>query len=313
MKKIVIRIVLVFCFITLSVFNIVDIENLRTFIISTERVYKIRMKQHLFCLMMAYPEHAVDLEHSKNGHVYLIMKSGARILYDDKRAKSQEEIISNPDLQDMMEPIYPLGAIDRLMDMDFDPGRSRVYALLNEVYGGSSQQVKSNLDNVKTYYGYLQFNKNNNASASLKSVMDELIPLAQSRHDIRVCLIPYGGTFNHRYIAGTNRLSPHAFGIAIDLARDKRDYWQWASRDEGQKRLESYPREIVEIFEKNNFIWGGKWGHFDILHFEYRPEIIMMASYFGDKNNTEALWYEGAPMDNALAMKYIKRINEVIR
>jgi hypothetical protein len=21
-------------------------------------------------------------------------------------------------------------------------------------------------------------------------------------------------------------------------------------------------------------IWGGKWGHFDTMHFEYRPELL---------------------------------------
>ena len=35
-----------------------------------------------------------------------------------------------------------------------------------------------------------------------------------------------------------------------------------------------YPQEIVEIFEKHGFIWGGKWSHFDLMHFEYRPELL---------------------------------------
>ena len=33
------------------------------------------------------------------------------------------------------------------------------------------------------------------------------------------------------------------------------------------------PREIVDIFEKHGFIWGGKWYHYDTMHFEYRPEL----------------------------------------
>ena len=36
----------------------------------------------------------------------------------------------------------------------------------------------------------------------------------------------------------------------------------------------SYPQEIVDIFEKHGFIWGGKWSHFDLMHFEYRPELL---------------------------------------
>jgi hypothetical protein len=28
------------------------------------------------------------------------------------------------------------------------------------------------------------------------------------------------------------------------------------------------------IFEKHGFIWGGKWYHYDTMHFEYRPELL---------------------------------------
>jgi hypothetical protein len=34
------------------------------------------------------------------------------------------------------------------------------------------------------------------------------------------------------------------------------------------------PQEVVAIFEKRGFIWGGKWYHFDTMHFEYRPELL---------------------------------------
>ena len=33
--------------------------------------------------------------------------------------------------------------------------------------------------------------------------------------------------------------------------------------------------EVVEIFEKYGFIWGGKWYHYDTMHFEYRPELLV--------------------------------------
>lgn len=270
--------------------------------------YENTMKQDLLCLMMAYPEYITNIVREDNGHVYLIMKSGKRILYDDKNTKSFEQKLSNPDLQDMMEQEYPLTPINNLMDINFDPGRFRVYGLLTQVYGESERQVKSNLKNVNSF----QFNGNNNAGASLNAVMKELLPLAQKRKDIGSCVFPCSGTYNYRIIAGTNRLSPHAFGIAIDLARDNRDFWKWASREEGEKRLVSYPKEIVEIFEKNNFVWGGKWGHFDILHFEYRPEIILKARYFGEKSRNENLWYKGIPIEKDCIKKYIETIDNVL-
>ena len=30
---------------------------------------------------------------------------------------------------------------------------------------------------------------------------------------------------------------------------------------------------IVHIFEKHGFIWGGRWLHYDTMHFEFRPEF----------------------------------------
>ncbi|MBZ4647094.1 MAG: family metallopeptidase [Clostridia bacterium] len=221
--------------------------------------YDVTMKRDLLCLMMAYPEYITDVKREINGSVYVIMKSGKRILYDDKKEKNHNEKLANADLQDMMEQIYPLSDITNLMAEDFDPGRARVYALLKEVYGGSKGQVEKNLIPVKVGYKNYSFNRNNKAAEALQSVMKELVLLTEKRQDIRSCVFPASGTFNYRVIAGTNQLSAHSFGIAIDLASDKRDYWKWTSRKEGERRLNSYPREIVQIFEKNNFIWGGKW------------------------------------------------------
>lgn len=277
-----------------------------------ELSYESVMKQDILCLMMAYPEYISHVEQADD-RVYLVMKSGRKILYDDKKPKSVEAKIAYPDLQDMMEQVYPAEPVKMLMDKNYDPGRGRVYSLLNEVYGASQSQVEKNLVNVKIGGGTFRFNGNNKAAEALKNVMRELAPLAEKRRDIRACIYPCSGTYNYRVIAGTNRLSPHSYGIAIDLARDRRDYWQWASREEGQKRLSGYPYEIVEIFEKNNFIWGGKWGHFDILHFEYRPEIIFKARYFGSPPGYNQEWYDGVPLHDEYIKKCIEMIDEAIR
>lgn len=274
--------------------------------------YEYNMKRDLLCIMMAYPEYVASVEKNTNGSVYFVMKSGAKLLYDDKRNKSYDEKLNNPDIQDMMEEIYPLNDIEDLLEKNYDPGRIRTYPLLKMVYGGSEKQVQSNLMKVKMGHTSCQFNKNNKAAEALKDVMGELIPMANSRKDIYSFVFPQSGTFNYRIISGTNRLSPHSFGIAIDLASNKWDYWKWTGRENGEKRLDAYPREIVKIFEKNNFIWGGKWGHFDILHFEYRPEIIMKSRYFANPDNSNRLWYSGAPEEDEKVIGYINIIEKVL-
>jgi hypothetical protein len=34
------------------------------------------------------------------------------------------------------------------------------------------------------------------------------------------------------------------------------------------------PQFIVDAFEAEGFIWGGRWYHYDTMHFEYRPELF---------------------------------------
>jgi hypothetical protein len=274
---------------------------------NSEELCDTTMKRDLLCLILAYPEHITGIEAS-DGKVFLLMKSGRKIIYDDKKEKTFEEKLNSADVQDMMEQAYPLSDINTLMPKDYSPGRIRCYPLMIEVYGHSKEQIQANIINVSTGCGNLSFNKSSKAAESLKKAMDELAVLSKGNRAVSSAVFPTNGTFNYRRIAGTGRLSPHSFGTAIDLARDKRDYWKWASKEQGEERLKSYPREVVKVFEKNNFIWGGKWHHFDILHFEYRPELVIKALYFGRHNNREGLWYSGAPVEE----ENVKRCIEII-
>ncbi|QUH25247.1 M15 family metallopeptidase [Serpentinicella alkaliphila] len=292
-----------YTFFLLVIFGVFSVLTVHYIIGRTEKTsvnstydYETTLKQDIFSLMLAYPEYIIDLEVVDSSKVYLILKSGEKILYDDGKEKTHEQKLSNPDIKDMLEQRYVIGAINKLMPEDYNPGRIRVYPLLNVVYGGTQHLIEKNLVGVQINLNYHRFNSNNNASDYLKAAITELNALAKEKPLLWSYIYPLGGTYNYRYISKTNRLSPHAFGLAIDLASNKDDYWQWASRAAGEKRLKGYPQEIVDIMEKNYFIWGGKWGQFDILHFEYRPEIIMKALYF--TNEGKDVWFEKLPVDN---------------
>jgi len=75
---------------------------------------------------------------------------------------------------------------------------------------------------------------------------------------------------NCRVVKDTGNRSAHAWGAAIDINTNFADYWLW-SKGTYRNRI---PFDIVEVFERHSFIWGGKWGHFDTMHFEYRPELL---------------------------------------
>ena len=94
--------------------------------------------------------------------------------------------------------------------------------------------------------------------------------------------------YNWRNIAGTMRRSYHSYGVAIDLVPasygGKWAYWLWAAEsgvDEWWKlplsERVSVPQAVIDAFESEGFVWGGKWLFFDNLHFEFRPESISLA------------------------------------
>ena len=61
-----------------------------------------------------------------------------------------------------------------------------------------------------------------------------------------------------------------------DIAQKHANYWRWTKPDSKGRYpyRNQIPAEIVEIFEKHGFIWGGRWYHYDTMHFEYRPELL---------------------------------------
>jgi hypothetical protein len=93
-------------------------------------------------------------------------------------------------------------------------------------------------------------------------------------------------SLSNRDITSTDTPSFHAWGLAFDLVpksyEGRHAYWRWsrAMDRQGWQRIPleerwSPPSSVVEIFERHGFVWGGKWGYFDTIHFEYRPEILI--------------------------------------
>ena len=94
-----------------------------------------------------------------------------------------------------------------------------------------------------------------------------------------------------RLIAGTNRKSFHSLGIAVDILpknlKGKAIYWSWTKDVNPDWMLTPLadrwmpPQSVIDIFEDEGFIWGGKWGIWDNMHFEYHPELILAAQKKG--------------------------------
>jgi hypothetical protein len=127
----------------------------------------------------------------------------------------------------------------------------------------------------KTISQKISFSPMYGAAEALREVIKELRILVEKKPEyIKYLKPPLGGTFAPRNIRGTNRLSNHAYATAIDLNTSNTDYWRNNIKAFANQSPRTIPKEIVEIFERHNFIWGGKWYHFDTMHFEYRPELL---------------------------------------
>jgi hypothetical protein len=228
----------------------------------------------LDALVAAYPDHLAGYDATD-----LIFKDGTRMRITDKRKKTFDEMLDDPDILDQFAIPYPLGTELRTPALNEDPGRIRNEAFFRKIYGDCRKgEVAGRLKPVSWLPGRgggtIRATAINGVADKLAAVSRDLasLPAEMTRF-----LVPISGIYNCRTIAGTSRLSVHAFGAAIDLSARFGDYWQWRKGGGPIVWKNRIPLPIVEIFERHGFIWGGKWYHYDSFHFEYRPEIIALA------------------------------------
>lgn len=89
-----------------------------------------------------------------------------------------------------------------------------------------------------------------------------------------------------RTVRDTQSRSFHSIGLAVDVLPkgyyQKTIYWAWQKQLDPENwfltPLEKRwmpPKEVIEIFESEGFIWGGFWLVWDNMHFEYHPELLI--------------------------------------
>ncbi|MBX3575674.1 MAG: M15 family metallopeptidase [Rhizobiaceae bacterium] len=232
---------------------------------------------HLDRLVAAYPDTIQGYDDT-----HLVLRDGTRFAIDDGREdKSFDELLDLPDIGDMFAFVYPADADAAQPPVDFDPGRVRVEGLFKALYGdcekGDLTGRMSRVDWVPGHGGKpVWVATAQGVDRALKAVSAELDALPASFGKF---LAPSSGTYNCRPIAGTNRMSMHSYGVAIDINTDFSDYWRWTKpgADGLYPWKNRIPPEVVAIFEKHGFIWGGRWYHYDTMHFEYRPDLLAAA------------------------------------
>jgi hypothetical protein len=210
---------------------------------------------------------------------HIILKDGSKLVWDDGiKNKSLQATLDKPDLKDMFVQKYVRGALISCPAKNFDPGRVRNESFFMKIYGGSQSAVSKNLTTItwcpKTVGQKIRVTTVNGIDKKLTLISNEL----DKHPELKKYLSNIGGTFAWRNIKGTNRHSMHSFGMTIDINTNYSAYWEWACKCTNENATVKYqnqiPQIIIDIFEQHGFIWGGKWYHYDTMHFEYRPELL---------------------------------------
>ena len=229
----------------------------------------------LVCLAKYYGVKPV-FEH---GEWYAEFPDQSKHRYDDHKQKSFDERLDAPDLEDMFSQPYRRGPITPIVTVNEDPGRIRYDPLFYAVYGKSAKEVP--LKTIRFLGQKLQVNRT--LAPRFAELEQKLRALVEKHPDYEKYLTRIGGTFNWRVIARTTRQSAHSFGVSMDLNVAHSAYWQWQKPPEPLKWRNEIPQEIVDTFESMGFIWGGRWYHYDTMHFEYRPELLDPACVEGPR------------------------------
>jgi len=131
---------------------------------------------------------------------------------------------------------------------------------------------------------------------ALKKVEKRILNLSLTNQEVKEfvdTLLRVDG-FSWREIRDSPRKSFHSFGIAIDLLPkgwgNKIVYWNWEKHQNPEGWMLTPlskrwipPLSVINIFEEEGFIWGGKWNIWDNMHFEYRPELILYSEMLENK------------------------------
>jgi len=123
----------------------------------------------------------------------------------------------------------------------------------------------------------------------LSLVEETILRIAKTNTAVRQWAdnITSADSWNWRNIASNQNRSFHAYGAAVDLLPRSlgglETYWFWTARHTPDWWTVPYskryhpPDEVIKAFESFGFIWGGKWRFYDTMHFEYRPEILILS------------------------------------
>jgi len=241
------------------------------------------------CYIRAYPDFFTAY---KDG--YLITRDGHRIPFDSRiNSKDYNRMVVDPHVgddcfnpEDALHWNYKSGSEIPTADRPptSDPGRIRPSVIFGYMYGTTRAQRIKRLRPVQwvdTSFGSsntILVTTVNGVDKALEEVAREIRNLPEDKKkDLKGIVFNtdgFSGYCDRPVRCYPHRTSAHAYGIAVDVNEDL-SYFVGSHRSEAYRYRNNMPQFLVDIFERHGFIWGGRWHSYDIMHFEYRPELIL--------------------------------------
>lgn len=205
------------------------------------------------------------------------------------------------------------------------------YLFYSLIYNGKTRsEIIKQLQQIKFFGRDVWVHRQ--LAEKFKRIEKKILELRNTNIEIKkfVKNIGYCCGFNWRVIADSGKLSNHCWGSAIDILpknyRNKKIYWFWEAvkNDNWMKILPndrwSPPKAVIDIFEYEGFIWGGKWTLWDNMHFEYRPELLYIRDFIlgkERKNDNDMLQVDSYPVldkvkPNHVVVEYPQTVKAIL-
>jgi hypothetical protein len=219
----------------------------------------------------------------EEGEAYFVIR-GQRIFFQDGKMLSAEHLPEAERYDPILYP-YMLGPLKKPPDPVAYPF-NRSNDFFEALVGGGERQIAAACRWVP-FLNHRVF-VHESCIESLERIDRSLLELASSSAKVRSYIedIKIIFSLDRREVHGTDHLSVHSYGIALDIVPreygGKQVYWRWSNAwNKNWEKMDLSqrwhpPDQVIEAFEREGFVWGGKWYHFDTIHFEYRPEIIAL-------------------------------------
>ena len=253
---------------------------------STKTVDDIRIQAFL----EAYGSLIDSVSYPEGDVVFMI--AGRPIHFQDGRMLAEDRLGA----AERFEPIfyrYPLEPLVDPLPLTDPPTYSTDY--LEALFGTAETQIRRHCRTL-SFLGHNMF-LNTLILEPLREVEREIREAAAVDPEVAEWVEELDVTYSFifREIAASRTRSLHGFGLAVDLVpssyEGRQVYWRWSRvlHREDWYRIPlaqrwSPPQAVIEAFEGHGFVWGGKWSHFDTIHFEYRPEILLTNRILRDRN-----------------------------